>query len=186
MSQLRGGNLVKQSVLQQHTFHKQVVTLEIEEIKLCTRMTIKLGYSMLIFWYVNSIWELEGGSFSKGKGRPQWGKMSFNRQATFLSCCFSRTAPLPARNHWLLFGFKGNSLLVSVGFHWGPVPKHQLGADGPIGVKTLSVEAEKCRFLAGSNCCTPLQQQSMMCNASSHPQMSELIKDFFPFLWRTA
>lgn len=71
MSQLRGGNLVKQSVLQQHTFHKQAVTLEIEEIKLCTRMTIKLGYSMLIFWYVNSIWELEGGSFSKGKGRPQ-------------------------------------------------------------------------------------------------------------------
>lgn len=43
----------------------------------------------------------------------------------------------------MLFGFKGNFLLVSVGFDWGPMPEHQHGADGPVGVKTVSVEAEK-------------------------------------------
>lgn len=39
---------------------------------------------MLIFWYVNSIWELESGSFSSREKRdPQWGKTCFILQGAF-------------------------------------------------------------------------------------------------------
>ena len=115
----------------------------------------------------------------KGKERPQWGKTSFILQGTFLSCHFSRKVPLPARSHRVLFGLKGNFSLVSAGFNWGPVPEHHLGADGPVGLKVVSVEVEKVQFLAGSNGCTPLKKPSTMHSASSHPQMNELIKLFF-------
>lgn len=49
--------------------------METEEIKICTGMNTELGCSMLIFWYVNSIWDLEGGSYSSGEKRdPNGGK----------------------------------------------------------------------------------------------------------------
>lgn len=92
---------------------------------------------------------------------------------------------MPARSHGVLFGFKGNALLVSTGFDWDPMPDHQLGADGPVGVKMVSVEVKKVQFLAGRNGCTPLKKLSMRRSASSHPQMNELIKLFF-LLWCTA
>lgn len=56
---------------------------------------------------------------------------------------------MPARSHGVLFGFKGNALLVSTGFDWDPMPDHQLGADGPVGAKMVSVEVKKVQFLAG-------------------------------------
>ncbi|XP_009277948.1 PREDICTED: speckle-type POZ protein-like isoform X1 [Aptenodytes forsteri] len=96
----------------------------------------------------------------------------------------SKKVPSSARSHRVLFGFKGNILLVSVSFDWGPMPEHQRGADGPVGAKTVSVEVEKVWFCAGSNGCTPLKP-SVMHSASSYPQMNELIKLFF-LLWYTA
>ena len=119
-----------------------------------------------------------GGAAQGQRDHSQLGKMSFIPQGKFSSCCFSRKVPLPARSHRVLFGFKGNFLLISVVFHWGPVPEYQLGADGPGGEKTIDVKAENVRFLAGSNGCTPLKQPSML---HSHPQMNEIIKFFFFF-----
>lgn len=56
-----------QMVLQMPGFHVWVAILEIEDIKLCTRMNIKPGCSALIFWDVSSIWELEGGISAQEK-----------------------------------------------------------------------------------------------------------------------
>lgn len=68
-------------------------------------------------------------------------------------------------------------MLVPLGFDWDPMPEHQRGAD--VRAKMVSVEVEMVLFLAGSNGCTPLKKLSMMCSASSHPQMNELIKLIF-------
>lgn len=56
-----------QMVLQMHVFHVWAAILEIEDIKLCTRVDTRPGSSMLIFWDVNSIWKLEGGISAQGK-----------------------------------------------------------------------------------------------------------------------
>lgn len=48
-------------------------------------MNIKLGYGMLIFWYANSIWELESESFSSREKRDHSG----GKQALLFKAHFS-------------------------------------------------------------------------------------------------
>lgn len=99
-------------VLQMPVFHVWVAILQTEDLKLCTRMNLKPGSSMLIFWDVNSIWELEGGISDQGKREATEGKTSFSHQDTFLPCCFFRKVPKPARSHGALLDLQGRFLWV--------------------------------------------------------------------------
>lgn len=162
-----------QMVLQMHIFHVWVAILEIEGIKLCTRMNIKPGSSTLIFSDVNSIWELEGGRSAQGKREATEGENEFFSSRDIFALLFlqegscacqeSRSTPWIPRK-------------VSVGFDnpwtaaWGSCS---------LGVSVASVEAEKVWFLAGSNGCSPLKEPSLTRSACSHPQTNELIKLFF-------
>lgn len=71
------------------------------------------------------------GVSAQGKRETTVGENRLYSSRHFASCCFSRKVPLSARSLRELFGFKGNFLLVSVGFDWGPESEHQHGAEQP-------------------------------------------------------
>lgn len=71
------------------------------------------------------------GVWAQGKRETTVGENLLYSSRHILSCCFSRKVPLSARSHRVLFEFKGNFLLVSVGFDWGSESEHQCGAEQP-------------------------------------------------------
>lgn len=162
-----------QMVLQMHIFHVWVAILEIEGIKLCTRMNIKPGSSTLIFWDVNSYlgagrWKISSREKRGHRGR-KW--VFFFKGHFCLAVSPERFLCPPGVTEHSLDSKEG-----SVGFDnpwtaaWGSCS---------LGVSVASVEADKVWLLAGSNGCSPLKEPSLTRSARSHPQTNELIKLFF-------